>query len=165
MLSRPIIAALIWILIGAVGLGAQDAKPDFSGTWTLDVSRSVPGPLPAPESLDVVIEHQDPSITSTLTQKGPDGVSTSKTTITTDGQENRNVIRSEEGEVTLTSRSRWSGRSLLIAASTTLEGTPIGVTETWTLSADGREMTVSRAFSSDQGAFQQKFVFTRRPGP
>ena len=142
--------------------GAQEAKPDFSGTWVLDLARSNPGPLPAPESLQVVIDHKDPAITSTLTQKAADDVATSRTVITTDGQENRNTVSTPDGEVTLISRSRWSGRTLITATSTTVQGTPIGVTESWSLSADGKEMVVSRAFSSDQGAFQQKFVFTRR---
>ncbi|MEO7274012.1 MAG: hypothetical protein ABIX28_02065 [Vicinamibacterales bacterium] len=156
-----VLAALMWLSLAAAPVAAQEVRPDFSGTWTLDLSRSIPSPLPPPESLATVIEHQDPTITSTVTQKGADGEVTSRTTITTDGQENRNTVSTTAGEVTLTSRSRWSGRTLIIATSMTIEGTPIGVTESWSLSADGREMIVSRAFSSDQGAVQQKFVFTR----
>jgi len=38
----------------------------------------------------------------------------------------------------------------------------VGVTESWSLSGDGQALVVSRAFSSDQGAFQQRFVFVRR---
>ena len=161
-LAGVMAAVLIARAAAAASAGAQNARPDFSGTWTLDLSRSNPGPLPPPESLDAVIEHKDPTITSTLTQKGADGVVTSRTTITTDGEENRNILSTADGDAVLLSRSRWSGRTLIIATSTTLQGTPIGVTESWTLSADGKEMVVSRAFSSDQGAFQQKFVFMRR---
>jgi hypothetical protein len=159
------VAATLLTLVAAVSEADQDAKPNFSGTWTLDLSRSNTGPLPPPESLEAVIEHEDPTITSTLTQKGDDGVITTRTTITTDGGENRNTVTTAGGEVPLFSRSRWSGRTLVIATSMTLDGAPIGVTESWTLSGDGRQMIVSRAFSSDQGAFQQRFVFVRREAP
>jgi hypothetical protein len=86
---------------------------------------------------------------------------TSRTIITTDGQENRNTIATADGDTVLLSRSRWSGRTLVIATSTTVQGTAVGVTESWSLSADDQTLIVSRAFSSDQGAFQQRFVFTR----
>jgi hypothetical protein len=161
-LQRGPVAILMVVLAAAAPAATQNATPDFSGTWTLDLSRSNPGPLPPPESLEVVIEHKDPTITSTLTQKGADGVVTSRTRITTDGEENRNTLSSADGDAVLLSRSRWSGRTLITATSMTLQGTAIGITESWSLSPGAKELIVSRAFSSDQGAFQQKFVFMRR---
>jgi len=148
--------------IAAPAAERQSAKPNFSGTWVIDLSRSDPGPLPAPESLEAVIEHKDPTIISTLTQKSASGVVTSRTTITTDGQENRNTVATETGEDVVTSTCRWNGTELVISATLTLQGVPIRVTEHWNLSEDRARLTVGRSFASDQGSFSQVFVFNRR---
>src|SRR4029079_14018283 len=44
-------------------------KPNFSGTWNLDVAKSDFGPSTAPESMTMTIVHKDPSIKATSSQK------------------------------------------------------------------------------------------------
>src|ERR1044071_4349740 len=45
-------------------------KPNYSGTWKLNLAKSDYGPVPAPESQMYTIEHKEPSIKISVEQKG-----------------------------------------------------------------------------------------------
>ena len=75
------------------------AKPNFSGTWTLNVSKSDFGMLPGPTSRTDVIEHNDPALKDTVTQETQQGPQNATLNYTTDGKEATN----EQGPMTVTS--------------------------------------------------------------
>jgi hypothetical protein len=150
------------LVLAAAGAAAQDAKPDFSGTWTLDLTRSDFGPMPPPDSLVSVIEHKEPSFKITTTQKGQQGELTNVRTLSTDGKETVNRLRTMAGEQDVKSITKWNGRLLTTSFSLDAQGTTIDVSDTFDLSDDGKVLTVTRALKSPQGDFGTKMVFSKQ---
>jgi hypothetical protein len=97
---RRILSAVCVLFLLAVSINAQGARPDLSGTWNLDVTKSDFAGAPAPDSLIYVIEHKDPSLKITSTQKGQQGELTNTRNLTTDGKESVNKMRTMAGERT-----------------------------------------------------------------
>lgn len=141
---------------------AQDAKPDFSGKWTIDLAKSDFGQMPPPESMVAVVEHNEPALKVTSTQKNAQGEITNVRTMTTDGKENTNTLRTMMGDQPFTSTTKWNGKALVTAYKLTFQDMAIDVTESWELSADGKSLTVARDFRSQQGDFAQKSVFVKQ---
>ncbi|MEO7145477.1 MAG: hypothetical protein ABI165_18425, partial [Bryobacteraceae bacterium] len=50
------------------GPASAFATPNFSGDWKLNVSKSEYGRMPAPESMDRKITHDDPNLQIVTTQ-------------------------------------------------------------------------------------------------
>src|SRR5690349_11710061 len=85
--------ALAAVLTFAATPALAQVKPNFSGTWNLDVAHSDFGPSPAPESMTLTIVHKDPSLKVSSTQKSGDmGEVKNERNITTDGKDNINKM-------------------------------------------------------------------------
>jgi len=149
-------------LLVVVSVAAQGALPNFSGTWTLDASKSDFGPMPLPESIVMVIDHKDPDVKMTITQKGPQGEVTGVTNVTTDGKENVNRMQGPAGDQDVKSTSRWNGRTLTTTRTLQAQGMSIGIDDAWDLSADGKSMTVLREIKTPQGNFTTKMVLDKK---
>ena len=154
--------AICLILLAAATAVAQDAKPDFSGTWTLDLAKSDFGQMPAPDSLVSVIEHKEPNLKITTTQKGQQGELTNTRVLTTDGKENVNKLQTMGGEQEVKSTTRWNGRALTTAFTIDAQGTAIEVSDSFALSADGKVLTVTREVKTPQGDLATKMVFNKQ---
>ena len=161
MMKTLLAASVLAVLVSPAPIG-QDAKPDFSGTWTMDASRSDFGQMPPPQSIVIVIDHKDPALKATVTQKTAEGEMTSTRDLTTDGKENKNTIRTMEGDQPITSTSKWADKVLTTAYSLTIQTMTISVTDTWELSPDGKTLIATRDFATDQGSFAQKVMFTKQ---
>lgn len=153
-------AGLILLLVTSAW--AQKARPNFSGTWNLDVAKSDFGPAPPPDSMVAVIEHKDPSLKMSTTQKGLEGEFTNERSLTTDGKENTNRVRTVVGEQEVKSTTSWNGRKLAIAFTLDVQGTVLDINDSWELSDDGKVMIVLRNMKSAQGDLAQKIVFNKQ---
>ena len=131
-------------------------KPDFSGTWTLDASKSdapmgrggrggPPGPITITQAAD------------TLTQKRGEQTLTYKL----DGSESSNEVQGRGGVQTVKSKAHWEGSKLVIESTREIQGFELTTKEERTLSADGKEMTVQTTASTPQGDINNKQVFTK----
>jgi len=137
------------------------AKPNFSGTWTLNVSKSDFGMLPGPTSRTDVIEHNDPALKDTVTQETQQGPQNATLNYTTDGKEATN----EQGPMTVTSTLGWEGDSLVVNSKTSFQGNDISVKQVWTLSADGKTLTQNAHLAAAAlGETDQKLVFEKGSG-
>jgi len=146
------------LLLAAVFAAAQD-KPNFTGKWVLDLSKSNFEPLPAPDSLTRVIDHKEPKLKISETTKDQRGERTRDREITTDGKENKTTVGTNE----YVSKSRWDGNRLVTEGTLKLQdGTNIDVKETAELSDDGNVMTVKRELKSPQGEATQKLTFNKQ---
>jgi hypothetical protein len=137
------------------------AKPNFSGTWTLNVSKSDFGMLPGPTSQTAVIDHNEPAIKISVkadTQQGPQEYVLS---FTTDGKEATN----QQGPLELKSKLSWDGDSLVVNSTTSLQGNDIAIKQVWTLSADGSTLTQNAHLTAAAlGETDQKLVFEKGAG-
>jgi hypothetical protein len=138
---------------------AQDAKPNFSGTWELQVAQSDFGPLPGPESLTNVVDHREPKVKITSTAKTAEGDRVTELLYTTDGEECSNQIRGS----TAKSRTRWVERELVTEMQLELQGAKLQLKDRWSLSEDGQTWTIHRSFTSaEMGEAAQKLILTRK---
>jgi hypothetical protein len=158
---RTTLATICVALVFVASTTAQDAKPDFSGTWHLDVAKSDFGGAPAPDSIVSVVEHKDPNLTITTTQKSQQGELTNTRNLTTDGKENVNRLRSMMGEQDITSTSKWNGKKLTNVFTLDIQGNTIDITENLELSDDRKVLSIARDLKTPQGDFHQTYVFNR----
>jgi len=146
------------ILSLALVLWGQDGKPNFSGTWDLQVAKSDFGPLPAPESQTHTIEHKDPKLKMTTASKGAQGDFTIERNLTTDGVE----ASYQAQERPWKTKVRRVEKTLVLEHEFELEGNKIQIKDTWSLADDGKALQSERVLNSSFGEANQKLVFTKK---
>jgi hypothetical protein len=150
------------MLLLAVSVAAQGALPNFSGTWNLDAAKSDFGMMPPPDSIVMVIDHKEPAVKVTTTQKGQMGNSSNDSTYTTDGRDNVNKMRSPAGDQDVKSTTKWNGKILTTTRTMEAQGMSIGIDDSWELSADGKVLTVNRQLKTPQGDLTMRLAFNKQ---
>ena len=163
---RSFVSAVFVLSVAAALPLAQDKG--FSGVWEYQPSKSIP---PKPEGLQLSVTAQPAHITVTrryVMVPGSDETmpgTEEKYTCTTDGT----PTRAARGPDTVTWTVRWQGQTLMWRAQFVREADKASVdfTERWTLSADGRTLTIDRIYlvSAEVVAVtsnQVREVFTRQ---
>lgn len=135
---------------------AED-KPNFSGEWKLNVAKSDLGSMPAVSRTDK-IEHKEPNLKVTSTQENQNGKVTADVKYTTDGKESTNEIRGNA----VKSTAKWEGNVLAITSKANFNGNDITINDKWSLSKDGKTLTVNRQFEGPQGKFDHKIVLEKQ---
>jgi hypothetical protein len=154
---RKLLSITFLLALPLVTVVAQQ-KPDFSGTWKLNVSKSDYGVLPGPTSRTDVITHKEPSISNHVTSESDQGKLDYTLTYSTDGKETTNTV----GERVAKSTAKWEGNNLIINSKLKVGDADIDVVATWVLSADGKTLTLNVHLSSAMGEADQKIVFERQ---
>lgn len=132
-------------------------NPNYSGHWVVDIAKSDFGMLPPPEKLERDIDHKDPDMKIKTVQKGQRGESTTESKYTTDGKETTIQMRGREAKV----KAVWKDGKLLVNSKSEFNGAEISQSETWTLSEDGKTLTIDNEIKAPQGEFKAKSVFTK----
>ena len=83
-MCRKAIASAFAVLALAASLAAQ-SKPNFSGTWKLNVAKSDFGVLPPSNGRTDIIDHQDPNLKDTVSDDAAQGQQNYTLAMTTDG--------------------------------------------------------------------------------
>ncbi len=137
---------------------AAQAKPDFTGEWKLNPAKSDFGMMPAPTSAVATVTHSEPSLKVTMKTTSERGEFTSENTYTTDGKECINKGRMGE----LKSILKWDGDTLVIESKADFGGNAVTITDKWTLSDNGKTLTISRHFAGPQGEGDAKQVYEKQ---
>jgi hypothetical protein len=138
---------------------AADPKVNFTGDWTLDGARSDFGAMPKPDKVVQKVAHKEPLLEVESTQV--DGGSERKLALSyrTDGTATKGKI----GENDLTSTAAWEGSTLAIESKLQIPGgRTLTFKERWTLSEDGKLLTILRTVSTDLGDLQFKLALVRQ---
>jgi hypothetical protein len=150
-----------WILLAVLaatffllGARAEAAGRNLSGVWKLNGAKSDYGKFPAPLSVTRKITHNDPKLVLATTQAGPQGDVTSNLTYTTDGKE---VVNGDSK-----GSAQWIGDKLMIESIREFQGATLKQKEIWTLSGDGKTLTVDSHVSIPNGEFDVKQVFEKQ---
>jgi len=133
------------------------AAPNFSGSWMLNLAKSQYGQFPAPEVMVRQIQHQDPALSMSTYQKGAQGEVTTELKYTTDGKP---AVNGENK-----GSAHWDNDKLVIETSRDYQGTKLTQREEWTLSADGKTLTIATHVKLPNGEFDVKQVFEKAPAP
>ena len=134
------------------------AKPNFSGTWKLNSAKSDFGQMTGPEKMERTVTHEDPSLKYSTVQTGPQGEVTSQMAYTTDGKPATN--QTPMGEVT--GAATWDGDVLNIENKREFQGIQITQTERWSLSEDGKTLTIDSRVAMPRGHVEMKMVFEKQ---
>ena len=159
MIRKLLSIAFLIALPAAAALAQQ--KPDFSGTWKLNVAKSDFGVLGGPDSRTDVITHKEPSLTDDVTAEGSQGKQQYTVKYTTDGKEATNQVGPREIKSTL----KWDGSILIINSKFTFNDADVLGEARWSLSADGKTLTINGHFTSSLGELDQKIVLEKQEAP
>ncbi|HVO99073.1 MAG TPA: hypothetical protein VMT15_13440 [Bryobacteraceae bacterium] len=151
MKSRFILAAAVASILLA---GHAQAATNFTGVWKLNLSKSDYGPVPPPEVMTRTINHNEPSLQISTFQKGAQGEVTTELKYTTDGKMVEN--KGSKGS------AKWDGDKLVIDSVRDLQGGEIKFHEIWSLSPDGKTMTINNHLTAPQGEFDITLVFDKQ---
>ena len=155
--------ALSTLVLFAASLAAQ-SKPNFSGTWKMNPSKSDFGPLPATNSRTDVIEHNDPVLKINTTADTAQGNVTFATNYTTDGKPVVNKRESPAGAQEIKSTLAWEGSKLVINSKLNIQDQEITLKAVWSLSEDGKTLTQNVHFTAQMGEADQTLVFEKQAG-
>ena len=136
------------------------AKPNLTGTWVLDLSKSDLGQMPAPDSRTDVIEHKDPSFKLTVDQNGGGmGPMTFTLNAVTDGKTVSTwTVMGNDAKST----AHWDGNTLVVHTDTKIQDDPATFESRYTLSPDGNTLNVQAHFSGPMGEGNTKLVFAKK---
>jgi hypothetical protein len=148
---------LTLITVAAAGAILAADKPNFSGSWKMDSTKSDFGGAPPPDSFSRKIEHNEPAVILTDDQTSALGTEKVVRRYTTDRKETTYQWMGSE----VKSAAHWEDNSLVIIGNVNAGGTDVVVTSTLTISADGKTLTESGkvvAAGNEVGAFKLVLV-------
>jgi hypothetical protein len=148
----------IFTLLALAALPAL-AKPNFTGDWKLNTAKSTFGDFPAPDSMSMKVDHAEPKLTAVTKQSSQMGDMELHATYTTDGKESTN-----EGFQGAPNKGvvKWDGDALGFEIKGQFGDSEFTMTQKWTLSDDGKTLTVAQHIASAMGELDQKLVFDKQ---
>jgi hypothetical protein len=91
-------------------------------------------------------------------QSGTFGDVTADFAFTTDGKECENKVM----DMVIKSTVKWDGSVLVIDSTMDIQGSPMTLTDRWTLSPDGKELTIDRHATGPMGSGGGKMIFEKQ---
>ncbi len=185
MRRNILFAAILSLFLMAISVSAQKGS-NFSGTWTLDVSKSKLGDRVTIESQTLTVTQTDKDIkVATVTKRtappagapaggggrpggGGGGMGGGDNTVSynLDGKEVTIEQESPMGKIPVKMTGKSDGGKFTLATSRTFNGPNGEITstskETWSLSADGATLTVDRELTSPRGTTNTQSVYTKK---
>lgn len=141
------------LLLVLLAVAAFAADLNLSGTWQLNHQKSNFGPAKPPGNLVTRIAQQNNQLQA---QSTVDGLA-SEYTWTLDGKESVNRIRGNEVKAI----ASWRGPILQVKSKTAIQGQSVSLTDQYSLSADGKTMTIYRTINGPQGEIEQTYVYDK----
>jgi hypothetical protein len=149
-----IAAAGAFVLLAGLSRAAE--RPDFTGTWVIDVKKSDFGEQPVPEDLSFKIKMTGPDLY--VTQFGG-GQSQIDLHFHTEGKEMTNEVPG----ATMTSKHRWAAGKLIGELRMTGDsGNVVTFKDQVSLSPDGTVQTLERDMSGPNGAGHIRLVMNKK---
>ncbi len=155
-MSKWLVVPLLVLTAGAL---LAQAKPNFSGTWTLVPAKSEFGMMPPPSSAVQTIAHNEPQLKVVTTQTGDQGTTTTESNYTTDGKECSNTGPMDSQ---IKSTLKWDGSALIVDSKLDFQGNAVTIANRWTLSEDGKSLTINTHFATPMGDGDAKMVYEKK---
>jgi hypothetical protein len=162
-MPRPTTAlfALVSVLALSATASAQSTKPDFSGTWVLDSAKSQAPMLP--KSAQLFVSQSDKVLSVEHTASTAAGTRVNKLFYHIDGTPSKNSTNGPEGvSIDFNSTTDWSGRTLVITTTADFNG-GFKQVERWTLSGDGKQLTVVGDIAVSGQTATAKMLYDKKP--
>jgi hypothetical protein len=156
--------AMVFATLAAVGVAqtAAQAKPNFAGTWKLNLQKSDLGQM-APDSETYTVAQTADDIKITIASAGQFAINYtfSAKLDGTDTPIAADAFPADSPFRILTSKAQWQGNSLVITQTSSFQDSKGTLTSTFTLSDDGKVLTRTTHIVFDQGAFDSKSVYDK----
>lgn len=153
----------IALMLAAASTARAQVRPDFTGTWRLNLTESDYGDLQGPEARTDVIEQHGGRISESVTAEGRHRKQHYTLIFATDGTQTALPPGTRMGSVTILSVSaRWQPASLIVMQKLRFQDALFEATNTYTLSADGNTLTIALALGGESST-AATFVFDRIP--
>lgn len=176
MKTRIVVLAAAFGLVAFSFVSAQEKTPDYAGKWKLDVSKSELGERSRIESMDMTVEQSSDTMSVERTPKfaenggggmggrGRRMMGGGKLSYDLSGKESKGEMPMG-GEMSLKAETGKSG-GLTLTQKRNLE-TPMGsvsikTVEKWTISDDGKVLTIDSSTETPRGNRTQKLVFLKQ---
>jgi hypothetical protein len=160
-------AALVLIAVTALaGAGLAQDHPNFSGTWKLNLAKSNPGDY-GPSAQTDTITQDGSKFTVAVASSTQMGDSNYTLQFTADGKKTTIAPDSPQatmGMLTLEdATASWDGANLDLLTDSNFQGQmEIGTKAVYTLSADGKSMTVASHSTTSMGDIDTTLVFDKQ---
>jgi hypothetical protein len=156
--STTRLTVAVLVLCGGAIL-AGPSRPDFSGTWKLNLTKSNLGPLPPPSAMTIAIVQKYPELeVNTKISGGPEGDLDYDATYATDGKETVNRLGGHDAR----SKAHWEGSTLAVETRADFGGGDVDVRSRWALSEGGKVLNQSAHITTPQGSFDPTYVFDKQ---
>jgi hypothetical protein len=158
-LQRSFAAALV--VLSAAAASAQPKAPDFNGQWELNVAKSDFGPMAqqAPTKATMTVTQSAASIKLVQAVSTPMGDQNQTQELALDGQDH--TMPGMDGQPA-TSAAKVDGDAVVVNTKMSREGADITMVSRWTLSPDGKTLTVARDIATPMGALAMKLVYDKK---
>jgi hypothetical protein len=151
-------ACTLCVLADTAPVIAQDAdRPDFVGTWILDLDASSFGPSPAPDSARIVVERADEHVVMTRISY-VNGENTVRFDMPADGEVHQ--ATTDDGSTDAT--AEWSGRSFTVWLVAQANVGDVDVTELWGIDSESGRLGIDRTIDvPGYGVFEQTLLYSK----
>ena len=159
MTRHHFLLSLASLSLGACLCVAAD-KPNFSGTWEMDASKSNFGTGPLPSKLvRTVVQDGDQITVNTVSTSDQGDIKTASKFVADGKTETTNTTRFGAAKSTAT----WKGDALEMSTKLEVQGVAITQFESWTLSNDAKVLTSKGSLTAPQGTMATMLVMTKQP--
>ncbi|MGI9102481.1 MAG: hypothetical protein ACR2IF_08555 [Terriglobales bacterium] len=159
-MRRHLVVFAVPILMAAAALAQTASKPNLSGVWKLDSQASNWGLVPPADSARYVIRH----VGTRLSMEYFEDSHSQKIDFVPDGEEHT-VVKDANAETII--RPYWEGSVLVIESrvrpgSSTSNQLPAEWTSKWSVSPDGKSLTIARHIKVRNQTTDQSLVFRKQ---
>ena len=153
------IGAMSLLLTGlaCASLGTRTGRPNFTGTWTLDLAKSRLE-VPPPDSTVFVILHREPTVQMFRTHARGARLDTLTTTLRTDSSEVLWELRGAK----VTSRTWWDGGELVFWSRFERDTLRASQVVRYSLSSDRKTFKALESVDAGAASHVNHWVFDRR---
>ena len=152
-----------WGQAGAAG-AAPATKPDFTGTWKLNLTKSDFGQVPPPAIESNVIAQTGDAFKLAVTQANDAGTQDYPIMFKTGAEESfvaKDVFPASAQFTITSSKAEWQGKALLVTQKATYQSGGLSISARWTLSDAGKLLTKVTSYSLDMGNFTTTAVYEK----
>jgi hypothetical protein len=152
------------IVFGTIGLALyliSQGRPDFSGSWAIDPTRSHFGPIGPPSAFERTIKQSPNEMHSFTRQSGQHGDSHTNVRYSLDGKENVISLHGDEARVT----GKWMMSNLIVETRRKNAEGDIVSTETWSLEEGGKALLIQAKVTRGKSVFPMTIYLLRQAPP
>jgi len=155
--TRTLLVLGVSYLAAACRTGGEASRPDFSGTWVLDLSRSTLE-IPPPDSSIFVIDHHEPILTAQRTHVLGGVVNTVSTRFSTDSV----LAPLQLGGMEIPTREYWDQQTLGLDQAWFQGDVPVTNLVRYTLEDGGQALIADEYMSAGRESHHNVWTFRRR---